>query len=296
MAKVSSNLQKLVVELEKVQRQARTAAVMKTKEQYLAYSKAVLKSNVESALSTSKEYNTPEFKAGIMEAINDDRVIIFKYESGRVYTIVQMNLVAGRLSDYAAAVEKARATLERGGAKDMGMASRFWKNIIYRQAREGLKVKQRRTKGQKGRTPSRVKEGKNLYRMTIKERLSNCIGLAPWWELLDKGNTGTDFPDRGGTPYPSSPPTRFVEKTEAKLDRYIQKKYARIYDELLKEISKENYGYENLYNDITSVVRAFNSRGAGNYTPGKIFKYIEMKSREYILYLTETGQLGFRLA
>lgn len=202
-----------------------------------------------SAAKSAKEYNYPLFISSMQSAIRRARDFI--HVDSNLNAHIDMAHIAGRLEDYAQAVEMARVAL---GVKDTTpvQASFAWKHIIYGIGREG---KRHVRKKKDGTIVDRTDEYAELYRETIATRLS--LGKASWWELLEYGNTDSPVTFRKagkGTPYPQNSGKFFVRNTEKALSAEIKAKYEKNIAEYRDAIKKEENGFRRLLLSIIDFI------------------------------------------
>ncbi len=194
------------------------------------------------------EFDLPEFRTGLLTAIFLPQTITFGLrKSNEVLdaNAIQINLkqTAGRISDYASAVRRARKILGVGQSRRVGkgrfsrggvsMATWFWREKYYGPAREGKTIPQPIYKEKKtptGRTRKKrnynTEQYKENYFKTIATRIS-LFGdnLAPWWQLLDRGNPAgfTGAKEGEHDLYPQNKATNFVQKALTRMRREAQK-------------------------------------------------------------------------
>jgi hypothetical protein len=161
----------------------------------------IYQEEVQKATSINEEYAYPLLKRPLLELADING--LFRYTVNgvgwhKVITVdLDMDGVAGSIHDYAAAVTLARGALGVGQVKNAAKASATWRTKIY---------------------------GSKLYTRTMKMRAGYYPAPAPYWSLLNDGNTKVSMSsDRGGgTPYPVGGPTRFVQKTEERIANYFR--------------------------------------------------------------------------
>jgi hypothetical protein len=190
----------------------------------------ILSSEATRAIEQTQEFDYPPLRNGLLRAIDDENTYEYSLGRGETATVkINLDRTAGRLQEYANAVQKARVTLLSGRPKwrrffaEPAMASHFWKEKVYRPFREG------------------VGEEKyaDRYPETIALRVGYFTSPAPWWQLLDRGNvSGGLSSDRGGTPYPSFGPTGFVSKAERRIRRIIRGEFDTAKIELQNKVQK----------------------------------------------------------
>src|SRR3990172_1371041 len=170
----------------------------------LKESSNIFQKSVNEATSKSIEYNYPEFKWALLNI--SDMVGLFKYTvhgtgwSKNISLSIDMDGTAGTIADYALSVSLARGYLGVGQGKNAERASLIWRTKVY--------------------------PNESLYKKTIKARKSYFAATAPFWSLLNYGNKAVSMAsDRGGTAYPTSGPTRFVEKARDAVYKLFRTKF-----------------------------------------------------------------------
>ena len=195
----------------------------------LKQAKNVLQGSILQAVRENYEFDWPEYKAGLFKAATDNETYTIRALGGtgwntRYLVSIDMDDSAGRLNRWAAGVRAYRAELEtkvpRKGSKKSRQsavgASRAWAKIFQ----------------------SRGSNDK--FRTTITKRLGYSGAVAPFWQLLDKG----DIPmasDRGGYPTPQKTATNFVSQAEEALEGYIRniiQSFRNNYESLMGEYRK----------------------------------------------------------
>jgi len=291
MAKVTQGVTRWVAELERLKNSVLRAAFITVLEEQKHTYHEMLVTEAELAISLTKEYDLPIFREPLIAAIRRDETLVFAIVGDTVTLEIDLNTTAGRLDDYINAVESTRQNFPRTLAPVD--ASRYWRYFLYGQAREGLSMKKRRKKGQRGRTPTYKDEGTTRYFETIQDRIANMSSPAPWWSLLNDGNVS--FGGGGGTPYPDSPGTHFVESAHMKIIVDFSAKVAREQNLLFTRLQLETYGGETVLQDIYRAIEEFNFDNAREFVPGQILQELSIKDRLYKLYITRTGKLGLAL-
>jgi hypothetical protein len=202
----------------------------------------ILISNVMRAIETSEEFKKDILASRLLAAAKSPGIIdlIFRGSGWERSVVVNQRWdeIAGSLSDWAAAVDAVREENDWGPYAEKAQpqrASNFWRNIIY---------------------------GREDYLSTMEQRIDAADvgggGIAPFWELLDKGNSIGMASDWGGKPYPKNMPTNFVDDTATE----IQRNYRQIlseskvaHSEDVANISASINEIKNLSDDITNKIR-----------------------------------------
>jgi hypothetical protein len=195
----------------------------------LAEADDILKESIQIATSES-EYSHPAFRTALM-SISDDIAdaieIIYNGVgwSSNISVKIDMDSIAGNINDYAEAVEAAREALKVKDTRDPAAASKYWKTKVY---------------------------GTELYSKTINLRVKNMDTAAPFWSLLNYGTARTSMSsDIGGTPFPRTRGTKFVEKAERAL-------YQRFRSEFLEKRTRNKNLRDTLLNrtrDLTQKIK-----------------------------------------
>lgn len=191
----------------------------------------ILQEEAGKALSSSKEFSYPPFANGLRKAIMDGGDgIILKKRGQNITTAVDMNRICGSINEYASAVKLARKELKIGKITSLNpdIGSYIWWEKIYG-VFEGKSITK---KNKEGKAVDITRRYQGKYERTISSRIGFFKSLAPWWQLLDKGNAGPSFPDSGGFPTPEQSPTNFVRKSEWRINSEL---YA-IYETNLNKI------------------------------------------------------------
>jgi hypothetical protein len=178
------------------------------------------------ACAESKEYDYGLFTKRLTGAIIANADNIFRvFIAGKKINIDLSPL--GFTGQWIAAAAAARQKFDIGKSRlakkrigGVHAASQFWMEKIYKPAREGKAIPQKRKKSELPPSleasghllqPKVATSPKEKYDKIIKERLSYFSEKqAPFWEILDKGNTTIKGGE--GTPYPIFGPTEFVDK------------------------------------------------------------------------------------
>jgi hypothetical protein len=164
---------------------------------------------------------------------------------------LEMDQVAGDISNYSEAVVKVRAELA---------AEREAKRKTNK---KGKLVKARVNNPE---TASRLWKGYYLndettYLETMGRRFGYLTDIAPFWSLLNYGNMIATPSDYGGTAYPNMSATHFVENTEKELERYFTKALNRLKTDgaVTKETSTVAVYRQDLEHEIDLLYRAISN-------------------------------------
>jgi vacuolar-type H+-ATPase subunit E/Vma4 len=213
-------------------------ALLFAKDEALEAGRSIYISKVTEAAASSEEYAYNSLLSPLVEIADESDLYKTTFVGSNWSTALVVNLamdeIAGSLEDYANAVSSAREALGIKEGRDPVRASAFWKDKIYQGPR---------------------------YFTTIRTRLAQTAGRAPYWSLLNNGNKSTGMSsDIGGTAYPEVRPTHFVEETEAAianefrliLGRYQMNSAVYIQD-LQLMIGEANRAIARIYEKIESI-------------------------------------------
>ena len=209
----------------------------------------ILRKNAVQAAMSTDEYNDEFFISRLEEATSDEACISYNVTGDSINVIIDLNVTAGSLEDYIDAVEAWRS--EHYGDKarpSPDLASRMWAEKIYGVDREGKSVLRWNKKHTKSHDVTANFEGK--YWQTMEERLEMSGKIAPFWQLLNDGNTGGGE----GTPYPAQEPTYFVEKSEAETSLFYNNTYISLITKLETQINKFLVTFQKQLDKISIVI------------------------------------------
>lgn len=241
---------------------------------------AVLLRHLQAAIVNSKEYAIPEFSTQLIKVFSRPGIITITKDKVDIYRGALA--IAGNWGDLWGGIDKARASLDAGERMDRTHALAFWKERIYRPAREGLKRPQffkknlgfykTAKKGQ--RIPfDYASYGIMKYGETLRKRLGFWGDRAPYWLWLNFGNA------QSGQGYPMVQPTHFIESSEMEIDALYRQEVIKVTDEFTEAVSDE--------------VEAF-LQNPQAYEPGQELARFEVGKGTFRLGVTPTGQLGVR--
>ena len=272
MAIQTTNLQNWIKRLEKLLFEVSDAAFEDTRVAFEDKAHDLFWQVAEQAISDTVEYNIPMFKEPLKKAIMTKGCITF-YQVGidGIAVKIDLDVTAGNIEIYANAVRVVRdADRTRYSAKSVARASEFWEAIY--------------------RNDSAV--GSSLYSRIIEDRLSLVGGLAPYWSIIDDGSYYVTELDRGGSAYPRFFATYFVHTAEKLIEKFMSAEYRKTITRYQRALEEERYGGKRILSTITRVL------GGANTAPldvGGILRVIEINSRNYQLYVTQTSKVGMRL-
>ena len=197
----------------------------------------------------SGEYDYPPYISKLIHAIVAVNNGLFEFNLNDKSIHINMRLL-GHFDQWIAAANKVRLEFQIGESRKakrpidgMESALKFWTEKIYKPAREGLPVPEppptaklspeTREMG-KLLKPKVSADQESKYSRVIQARLDLFSNKeAPFWEVLNNGNM---TPGHGGTsaPYPTFPPTNFVEDASRGLTLLFRESI-RIYTEKTEE-------------------------------------------------------------
>lgn len=265
-----------------------------------------------SAVVTTNEFNYDLYVNHLLSAMeaNRDKIIalIPKEEARAVEVKVNLN-VLGKPEEWGKAIEGYRKAKKIGKItkqpnRGPEVGSKIWREKIYGVGREGGGVtKVYSTKPSKDVT----EKYKNKYRDTVAGRLAFVKGKAPFWYLIEHGNTSADLgTDSGGVPYPVFGPTHFARNSEeaiASAFKQIWEKYFEAAREIVRKLLVEHYkiGAPPIETEEQRRVRLLKQEvreiGAkGELKPGgKLQSFVETEKGRYEAFLQgETIRVSLR--
>lgn len=208
-AQLAAVIQKSSVEVDWIAVQA--WEVTKTPAQQILLEELVL------AINKSREYSIPEYAEQLISVFSNPMILELVDPTLDMISLrPAIDTVAGSRDDLWRGILLAKATLGVGDKLTPQQASDFWRDRIYKPAREGT-----------GGGPSFSKKsmewttnyGTIGYFNTLTARMAEWGNMAPYWIFLNEGNHGGG----GGVPYPMSGPSRFVEKAERRIGLLFKK-------------------------------------------------------------------------
>lgn len=245
--------------------------------QQVGIRETILYAFIEAAYQT-KEYNFDLYIDRLTSAIlaNWQDMVTLSTDYDYLTTTFYIDAtVLGGIQEWQDAVEYARSKLRIGKNEDIDMASHMWMEKIYRPGREGGTVKRKRVRKNKEGKKEEYEEDIteryiHKYRETIEARLSFVpTTQAPFWELIEYGNTNVDM-GRGGIPYPSFGPTHVVRDLEKTLDQLFDSAFTEY------RIRADKYLSKLLSQEISNTAELMNYsindvRGMSNYLESKSY-------------------------
>ena len=226
--------------------------------------------HLRNAIKQSPEFSYQVLSRHLLTVFNTPEMIRFTREGIQLRR--QATLVAGNEGALMDGIEMARSELGVG-LLSPEKALEFWRERIYRPAREGLTRPRRFKKnvGVGGQTTAfdYVGYAKKKYSLTIRKRVQSWGALAPYWIWLDKGSSG----------YPPGNGTGFIDSATHQINELF-----------LAEIEKVGTEYAEA---ITNEVKAFLQSPEG-YEPGQFLGTVTVGEKNFRLSVTPTGELGIR--
>ena len=234
-------------------------------EKTIAEAPKILWREAKLAVKINTEFNNEIFLRPLKTAIdNSQTYTIIPFKNGTIKVKFNLNETAGSLSDYGNAIKKIRETLgTKSGAE---IASHFWSEKFYGAAREGKPALVKRGKGKDRKTVDQSGKFARKYWNTMRQRMSVAGKLAPWWQILDKGEMPIPSAHRKGgegTAYPSNSTTEFTNKAQLAIKEFYLNQISKVktttkidtttIDKLMVEI-KEAIKY------IDSIIRDINKK------------------------------------
>ena len=178
----------------------------------------ILRTKVIDACIESPEFDEDFFRSRLLRVCTS-RAINLSLVTGELVVNILLDEVAGSLTDYASAIRVVRDQLSedrKSPAPSRELSSKFWKEKFYGPAREGKTVTRRvyNKETKQYTTKDITAQQIDKYWYTMQLRMSEAGGIAPFWEILDKGSQFfSSYEDSGGEGYPVTEPTNFVDKT-----------------------------------------------------------------------------------
>ena len=282
--KQSSNLGKRIKDAKIAEEGAWGAAFMDVYEKELPNAKKTLKKFAKIAIETTEEFNDKLFTAPLYRILQIDKlyVIIPNERAKNVSVFIDMEEFAGTIDEYFEAVELAKVQGGFGKGADPDKASIFWRENIYKPAREGSV----------GRPSKKESVQRQQYWTTVALRVGNMAEKAPWWFILEHGNNFAG--SGGGEPYPSHGAQRFVEVAERTIQVLFDQAINFTYESYLERIAVEGIDDKTVIKRIEAVVTEVTDN-PGEYHAGDVIAVIKDRGRKYKLYISRTGQLGYAL-
>ena len=171
----------------------------------------ILLEELAGAISRSSEYDIPEYAEQLLSVFSNPEIIgLVNPTLEQVSLRPAIDTVAGSRDDLWRGILLAKADLGIGNKLTPQQASDFWRDRIYRPAREGTGGGATYAKKSMEMTTNYGTVG---YFNTLTARMAEWGGMAPYWIFLNEGNHGGG----GGVPYPMAGPTRFVERAENRI-------------------------------------------------------------------------------
>lgn len=232
--------------------------------------KIIYGSAVDACYQTN-EFNFGPYVSHLYSALkaNIDNIIKIEplFEQRTVMVYVNLDSL-GTVDEWEAAIKAVRDEKHWGAytkqikewegsedSDDANLASHFWREKIYAVDREGGTVERpvtTKTKNRDGTTTTRTKmkdvtgKYRGKYTATVEKRLEKLDGdKAPYWYLIENGNTTVEFSDSPGSPYPVFGPTNFTDIIRNDISAAFEEtynKYIKSAEEKLVGFVYEDFG------------------------------------------------------
>jgi plastocyanin len=185
------------------------------------------------ATKINKEFDHTFFTSRLRQVAYDARTIkIIPLKSGKMKVILNLDAVAGSLSDYGSAVRRVREEVKKFSKQFTPLGrtfapdtpnvekSHFWEEKFYKAAREGKVAIVKR----KGKVVDKTDAFRKKYWETMHKRMDYSGKIAPFWEILDKGSYAMASKGRAGfgTAYPLNDRTDFTSKAVADIQAFYE--------------------------------------------------------------------------
>lgn len=182
-----------------------------------ASAQQILMEELVSAINRSREYSIPEYAEQLISVFSNPMILeLVNPTLDRVSLRPAVDTIAGSRDDLWRGILLAKADLGIGGKLSPQQASDFWRDRIYKPAREG-------TGGGATYAKKSIEWTTNYgtvgYFNTLTARMAEWGNMAPYWIFLNEGNHGGG----GGVPYPLGGPTNFIEKAERRIGMLLKK-------------------------------------------------------------------------
>src|SRR3972149_687672 len=205
--------------------------------------KLLLKLATEAAVDT-EEFADKLFTSRLEKAINVDDIYTFRANGQGQVTTVKIDLAssAGNLEDYFNAVELLREEMGWGDS-DPRNASLFWRALD--DLAHGVTISSPILR-------KKIKRG--MWKETVRLRIGHYSELAPFWELIDKGNIGIGH-GRGGKPHPYYGPSHFLESATVQAKVLFTAEYEKRKANLKAALERDSYGLKDFIQSFPGVFR-----------------------------------------
>lgn len=239
-------------------------ARVETVEHMKNYVQNIILAEALKAIFLTTEYNYPLYIEHFTNALmaNVENLVTFAPESENRTRIIVDFSPLGEILGWENAVIFARTEMRigRGEEPDMEEASWYWYSRVYAPGREGLAVYSYSKKGG-AKDVTEFYSGK--YQKTIETRLKYVEdNQAPYWYLIEHGNSPGVMQDRGGAPYPIVAPTRFVSKTEIAIAKIFELVLYRFINKVLSDYAfalSRAYGIGNVSFTVEDINDVFDT-------------------------------------
>jgi hypothetical protein len=254
------------------------------------------------ALQRVPEFNHPIYSVDLLNACSDNRSITISLAENKVVVTINLNETAGNIEEYAAAVAAARKVLDANkaesnkfGGKNITsgkLASKMWFEKIYSVDRLGKsnvprKRYNRSTKEYEIINVADKYQGKYLETMALRKSYYMSGHPAPWWYLLEHGNTKVAaFKERGGTAKPSNAGQYFVRTAKTNIENFlygkIQIETSEIRQSCERKIAKRQTFITTLQEKLDVLQKELENTDAFVATKTELTRYLEEKGLEHL--------------
>lgn len=205
---------------------------------------STLLEEIKLAADETEEFKREELKSSLITAFSKDKIIGVT-DDGIIYVDYDE---AGTWGDFWDGVEAARAELEVSTKSSPKQRAVYWRTKVY---------------------PAR-----DIWKATIDKRKEFWHNLAPYWVILDQGNTGAEGA------YPKNDPTNFISKAEEGMQQEFDLGLQQ-FDEMFEKT---------LDTEINKFVD-----NPEDYEPFTILDTFVKSGRKYYTYVTPTKRIGTAL-
>lgn len=229
---ISTNAAQLVAVIQKSSVEVDWVAVQAW-EVTKAPAQQILLEELVSAINKSREYSIPEYAEQLISVFSNPMILELVNPTLDMISLrPAIDTVAGSRDDLWRGILLAKGTLGVGGKLTPQQASDFWRDRIYKPAREGTGGGATYAKKSMEWTTNYGTVG---YFNTLTARMAEWGNMAPYWIFLNEGNHGGG----GGIPYPMAGPTRFVEKAERRIGLLFKKNIFEMTNSVVDSVAEK---------------------------------------------------------
>lgn len=229
---------------------------------YTQIAREILYKHVVQACDMSEEFGKEPFRSALI-GVTRHPLIAVLYRYGMIITLdYQMNDIAGFRYDYFRAVEAASLINREEAATDADPTTKF----KLEQVRAGERLSDLFWEEKiydADYNQDIIQEYGDAYEKIVDLRFNEFKTPAPFWELLDQGNTSPKREPGGrgiGKPYPEQKPTHFVslakEESLMKIMKELEKdvkKGEKEIDRNIEMLYKAVSVYEGIFKELTNI-------------------------------------------